>query len=191
MPKRLMSGNQFQRDLFGEFEKPQNRSKRIHDILPRTVSIRIPLERLVFICIAIMMALVVVFAAGVERGRARKAKTQETLVPDAALVEPVLPIVVQKQLKMPVVVKPPQDPAPSIRPSAEEARFTIQAVTFRKKDDAEASVGELSGDGFEAFIVPSGGYFQVRVGRYPDKGSAQKDLKRIRKQFSDCYIRKL
>ena len=77
-----MEDRDVQRELFDEFERGKRHLKMHRGHLTRPTYVSIPLERLVFISIGMIMALVIVHAIGVERGKtiarseARKTSTR-------------------------------------------------------------------------------------------------------------------
>ena len=90
-----MDEEKYQKELF-EFEKPKRFLPKLSDFFPkgdfeRNVILTLTLDRAVFMAIGIIMAMVVVYALGVESG---KSKAQEiaqpvtTALPAAAIVTP-------------------------------------------------------------------------------------------------------
>ena len=70
-----------------------------------------------------------------------------------------------------------------------EKPYTIQVVTHRKKEFAEAEVSRIRKLGYISFIIPSGDYFQVCAGQYASKEEARKDLGVFSSKYKDCFLR--
>lgn len=68
--------------------------------------------------------------------------------------------------------------------------YTIQLVTYKKKEIAENETALLRRQGFFSAIIPSGEYYQVCVGQYADKAEAARDLKTFSARYRDCYLRR-
>lgn len=168
-----MEEEKYQKELF-EFEKPKRSFPGLRKIFPRPdfegrISITFGLERLIFISIGIIMLLVIVFALGVERGKAAS----------GALPRP-----------QPAQVKTEKVAAPAV-PQDFSKPYTIVAAAFRRKDTAIQELNKLKREGFDATVVQSDSYFQVRIGAYPDKDSvlSKKALARIRQFYKDAYFK--
>ncbi len=64
----------------------------------------------------------------------------------------------------------------STKPGSKLVRYSIQAGSFNKKENAEALVAKLRKQGMPATIIAKGDYFRVKVGPSLDKAKA-KDMK--------------
>lgn len=167
-----MEEEKYQKELF-EFEKPQRHFPRLGKIFPKPdfegrISITFGLERLIFISIGIIMLMVIVFAIGVERGKVI-ART-----PRPSVIQP-------KAERIGAAVTPQDFSKP----------YTIVAAVFKRKDTAMHEANKLKNEGFDVTLVQSDSYFQVRVGIYADKDSAQskKALARVRQFYKDAYFK--
>ena len=198
-----MEGEQYQKELF-EIEKPKRSFPRLRKILYKTdfenrVLITITLDRLIFISIGIIMLMVIVFALGVERGRALRKEMGQIANQIAPAKKPRGESIASTPLEK------AQDKASEIKPaSAESAKtsvaqklaapqetnrpYTIIVVTFSRKDDALAEAARLKRDGFDAFVYQSDPYFQVRVGAYSAKEELEPALNRLRRMYKDAYV---
>lgn len=207
-----MDDEKYQKELF-EFEKPKRFLPRLSDFFPkadfeRNVILTLTLDRAVFITIGIIMTMVVIYALGVEAGKARPEAAASVAAP--VVVAPVAvkapdpvpaPIVTPvraapaaaKAVPVPVVVRQPapvvQRPAAVISTSAKP--YTIVAVTLTRRDTAVLEVNKLKRQGMSAVIVPKGNYFQVCIGAYSGKTDvqSQKDLKKVRSLYKDAYLK--
>ena len=214
-----MEEDKYQKELFKEFsEKPGKPLSRLAGILPRPdfegkIAITLTLEKIVFISIGIIMAMIVVFALGVENGRRRSAarispagrpqaaqvampaqrdmqqsqvKTGSALRPAAAMT-PVTQGPSQKGfLNTSAVATPKPDPATDIsRP------YTILAATFSKKETAQATAAFLKKEGLNPFVTYSEPYYRVCVGAYADMQGpqVQRDLVKVKRIYKDAFVR--
>lgn len=66
--------------------------------------------------------------------------------------------------------------------------FSIQCGVFNRGDLAQQAAGRLRGQGFDATVVPDGGSFKVRVGRYRTYAEASAQLPRVRRVQPDAFI---
>lgn len=73
-----------------------------------------------------------------------------------------------------------------------KGRYTIQLVTYKSEQRAEQQVARLNEQGYRAFIIPSGEYYQVCVERLQTKEIARTvkmQLQRETGKYGDAYIR--
>ena len=68
--------------------------------------------------------------------------------------------------------------------------YSIQLVTYKKKEYAEKEMKTLRRSGFFSTIIPSGDYYQVCVGQYASNNEARRDLAYFRVKYKDCYLRR-
>lgn len=203
-----MPENRPQKEFF-EFEKPKKSFFRLPRIFRRAdldsnLTVSLGLEKILFISIALVMVAVIIYALGVERGKAisRKSDIYAQPVAPAKLLLPVRPTEIQIPHPL-TAAKPPV----SVRSAADEAvadiaatnlgggtiSYAIVTATFRSKEAAARLGTQLRKEGFDTHTVESGQYFQVCVGSFRDKNGAeaQKQLRRIRQKYKDAYIRML
>ncbi len=75
-----------------------------------------------------------------------------------------------------------------------EKRFTLQLATYVTTDRAEEQIQKLKKLGYNAFVIPSGKYFQVCIEKLQTKSTAQSLKTRIQNEthlYPDAYIRNL
>ena len=182
----MMEEERHQKELF-EFEKPKKRFRGFADIFPKAgfganFAVMLTLEKAIFMSLAAIMLLVVVFALGVERG-----KSMPKDVSPAALPKKTAQI-----LTAPVKAASPVQAAPA-RPAAEAASrpYTIVAAAFSRREYAAREAGRLKRSGFDAFVAESDPYFLACVGAYADRSGArtQEDLNKVRKLYKDAYTK--
>lgn len=70
--------------------------------------------------------------------------------------------------------------------------FTVQTVTFNSKAQAEKSIQTLASKGQEAFLIPSGRFFQVCLGKFASKQEATAKMAQLKASGvapKDAFIR--
>ena len=69
--------------------------------------------------------------------------------------------------------------------------YTIQVASYKDKKSVERLMGEFRAKGQKSFSLPKGEFMIVCVGDYPNPTDASKAAKSFKKQFPDCFVRKL
>lgn len=101
------------------------------------------------------------------------------------------PIVAPATPALVATPRPTTPPAPAVtpRPRAVTSRppqapgatlWRVQAGAFLKRENAQERVNQLSGAGFDAYILPTGGLFKVFVGAFADRALAAELAERLR-----------
>lgn len=175
-----------QKELF-EFEKPKKLFPKFGMTMPRgDFALTLTLEKLVFLGIGVIMIMVVIYALGVERGKAvirinTAAVTSSAPVRTAPSVQkpPVAPVrimAVDTVEPVPVRVKPSKS-------------YAIVAASFTRKEWAQAESDHLRKKGYDAFVIESTPYFVVCVGSYSTREKAKFALKKVRLTYKDAYLK--
>ena len=73
--------------------------------------------------------------------------------------------------------------------TAVEKPYTIQLVTYRKKELADAEIATVRKMGYTAYIDRKGEYLQVCAGQYATKDTAKRDLATFQKRYEGCFLR--
>lgn len=121
--------------------------------------------------IIFIISLLIVYSIGIERGkRSIQAKKEKELIP-----------VKDEEIK-------PLTPKEEIQ---EIKGYVIQVATYKKDPYAEKEALNLKKKGFSSFTKKSGDFIVVYVGSFQSKDEAQISLKKLKKHYSDCFIRKL
>ncbi|MDD5495911.1 MAG: SPOR domain-containing protein [Candidatus Omnitrophica bacterium] len=196
-----MDDDKYQRELF-EFEKPKKVFPRLGNIFPKdNFMLVLTMEKLIFVLIAIIMLIVIVYALGVEMGKAdvlRRLYSQRQGGQDTDKIAlrasgtPKEAPDTTASLKAAVPATASIQKAPSKDKQVREALnpyYTIIAVTFTREDTASAEAARLKKDGLDAFIAQSDKYYTVCVGRYAAKEVARKSLGKVRRMYKDAYIK--
>lgn len=79
---------------------------------------------------------------------------------------------------------------------AAENFFTLQLVTYRNERYAEREAESLAKQGYEVFILPSGSFYQVCIGKFEERRQALGMLQRfkakdVRQEYHDAYVRRM
>ena len=207
----IMDNEGYQKELFEEFDKKPKKAFPGLKILPKAdfegkVIITISLEKAVFVSIGIILAMVIVFALGVERGRITASEPDMDNVTIAhqvqaspkieatALAQPA-PSQVAHVLKNAAPVPNTASNAVSVAGEKNENEdhsvqpYTIIAMTFKERETAVQAVNWLKKEGFQAYQKQDGQFFPVCVGPYANKNSAQSELVKVKRFCKDAYIK--
>ena len=194
-----------QKELFEEFKKEKGKIERIADTIARKrkkTYLSFSLENLVFILIVFMLALIVAFALGVERGKKIGQDIEpvvlesvyvsgeyDTVSSEGYLKPPELGI----EAPLPETFELPLEPSVPEKKEAlpKERLYTIQVISYKQKDLAEKEVRKLSAGKVEAFVIPSGNWYQVCAGRYRNTDEAKKELLALAKEYNGSFVRRI
>lgn len=180
------------------------------------------MDQLIMMLILMLIIFAVVFSMGVEKGkRAVSVSIQEQSI---QITQPAIPAQVKEPVKLtapkeivPGVVTTSeaiQEPAAPVEKAEEpqiviteakavetpakqaalDGKYTIQVVTYVSEKQAERQIDHLKSKGYEAFVVPSGKYFQICVNAFSNKQSALSQLQALQVQKlapHDAYVRSM
>ena len=185
-----------QQELFRQFSEEPKKRERLPSLRksPRPILINTSLEQVILLVIMLILTGCLVFFLGVIRGKALYRKSGGVLTSRTAPPPPASPAVFSRQLATtrppPPVKTSPQTNAPVTAAADLSKPYTIQLVTYKKRELAEREVSALRRAGYFAAIIPSGDYYQVCVGQYGAKEEAKKDLKAFGARYKDCFLRR-
>ena len=193
-----------QHDLFGEVAPGQpKKSERFAPFhrTPKPILLSTSVEQIILTGILVILAGCLVFFLGVLRGRSlgRVMVPPPLAAPMPAPKPAVLvPPVKKPEAARPVgVFRPAPMPTPAVKieprpaPAADATKpYTLQLITYKKKDQAEGEAEELRRRGFQAFVAPSGAYYLVCSGQYGSKEEAVRDLQALGGKYKDCFLRR-
>jgi cell division septation protein DedD len=202
-----MTDKEFQKDFFGDRKYEEKAripllTRRYPDriFLPH---LKIPVEYAVIISIAVLVLVIIAYAAGVERGKrvgsvtpveesfqaetvAVKPAESEAIVSEeaVAVTEPEEAVVEEapKQGTVKEVVKIPEAPV---------GKYVIQLASFKNLDSAEEEIEKLEKNGIQADVTKKGAWYQVYASGYTTIESAKRAKKLLSADYEDCYIRRL
>ena len=151
-------------------------------------------DQLALACVGMLLALTVVFAGGVERGKhlaraERLGQPQEE--PARALSKNVRspvsePIVVAPVISTPKAPEPARQPASSSRP-----RYAVQVRTYSQPQLAKMELNRLHAKGESAFLIIREGRTAVYVGPFPSRNDATEKVALLRSRYQDCFVKSL
>lgn len=190
---------QSQFELFPETVGPAD--KNVH---PRLMfsSLIFSLENIIVTGIFIVMAVILSFSVGVERGkRTIIVPAVTTSAPGTALAASVSALPANQGSVAPKVAAP-APPAiekktdkfreePAKLPEILTGDYTVQVASFKKKDYAMKEATDLKKNGYHIFIVTKSGYSLVCVGKFSEKDGAKVILTQLKKKYKDCMVRRL
>ncbi len=170
-------------------------------------------ENTIVLCIVFVMAVVLFFSFGVERGKQ---------IVKGALTEPPAAITVLSTPEEPSGKVFERSPAPAGSTKAqkntapaqaagsqqqkqtpaatnatpslekkEKGTFTIQVASFKEKEKARMEAKRLKSRGYEIFILPKGKHSIVCVGKFAIKDEATEFLNKLKSKYNDCLVRRL
>lgn len=157
-------------------------------------------ENTIVLCIVFVMAVVLFFSFGVERGKQ---------IVKGALAEPPATITVLSTPEKPSgkVAERSLAPAESTNaqkntaPAAanatpslekkEKATFTIQVASFKEKGKAQMEAKRLKSKGYEIFVLPKGKHSIVCIGKFAIKDEAAEFSNKLKSKYNDCLVRRL
>lgn len=168
-----------QAEFFSEFQA-SGRNKLAYFkkeiALGKKMVLSISYENLALFLIILIMVVVVFFSLGVERGKRIAIKNMRTWAMPHA----------DKAAKKAL---PTEDNA--IAWQTINKPYTIQIMAVKKIAEAEQETARLNSGGYKAFIVQSGSWYHVCVGRYVSTAELANDLAAIKVKYPDCYVRKM
>jgi cell division septation protein DedD len=144
-------------------------------------------EQILFTAIGGLIAVVIAFSLGVEKGKSITQSYENHMV-ETRVAAPILPLpekVVHKEEAKEIALQ-------ASEPKGEESKgYTIQVASYKNKKSVEKLVVEFHSKGQKSFSLPKGEFMIVCVGNYPNPTDASKTAKTLKKQFPDCFVRKL
>ena len=185
---------QKQPELFDEVFDPDiaasGNKHRQHKLGPlKRLTIAVSYEIAIVSCILILMATILSFAIGFERGK--KISKQ--------IVEPAAKGLTKKSVAQENIVTANPE-KPTIRQQAEKPspleqkrKFAIQLIAYAKKDRALKQIEKLKEIGYRSFMDQSGKFFLVSIGPYVNREDAKQTLKRIKSKslYQDAFIKRI
>ena len=173
------------------------------------VSLR--MDHLIVLLIIQVVIFVIVFSAGVEKGKRSLAVSSIPQSVQAAAdvpvlpqpiavteskpaIEAVMPLPVAAEVQPAIKVKQPipdsdisiteisDQKLKAITPERLDGKYTIQLVTYKSDSQAQKQIEFLEVKGYRGFVVPSGDYYQVCINAFESKQSALSQLQNLQLQ---------
>ncbi len=194
-----------QLELFNEIKRPQRGYlffKKKFAFPRHAISFVVNYENLILFIIGLVLALVISFSIGVERGKRLRLSAQNASVskkiPEQAkriIAIPATDAASIKQNKIKTsadkvsIQVPSADSKEPIQPVVKRARaYFIQVVTYTNKVLAEKEKEKLLRIGISSFINLSDRFYQVKAGPFYNKDDALNLQRELKKTYKDCYI---
>ncbi len=134
-------------------------------------------EKIILIIIGFLIIGIVSFSLGVKRGKylALLEKKKQTKIEQKKTLEETKPV--REKVKSP--------------PIEEEVNYTIQVATYKTKTYAQREADKLNEKGLKTLVLLKGKYVLLCVGKFLNKDEASVTLKKLKKRYQDCFIRRL
>ena len=149
-------------------------------------SIVLSIDSIVIISIGIILAIIVSFSVGIEKGRKTslveitKFSEKETNKKNMENLEVKQQIKEKKEKKTALVAE-----------KNISGKYTIQVASYKKTSDANKEIKKLEKEGYKTTIIIKGNWKQVCVGDFSNKKQPIPVLKKLRKKYRDCFIKPL
>jgi len=193
--------NEYKNDLFDELTRPgrKHRVPKSRPVAKRyQLQINISYEHLIFSVIVLIMAMVLVFSIGTEKGRRISQGPVQIAEENAKVVIKPEPKTETVNISEPpeaetVLIQEPKAPLqePIKTPAKNISKpYTIQVATFWSKENAKKEVEKLRKKGFESSIISHNNKYQLCVGAYVDKDSTSGSMEILKKDYKDCFVRR-
>ncbi|OGW69295.1 MAG: hypothetical protein A2036_00560 [Omnitrophica bacterium GWA2_50_21] len=201
-----------QRDLFRDLkaeEAETNEPVPVNQMQPsffERVRIVLTLDKIILWALLNITAMVFIYSAGIEHGikSSRQANPSDVKVSETQLSVKDQTVEASVKPEVSTLENKSQEPsaATDIAVPAETTvalktgTYTIQLATYRRKDQAETEVLRLKKKGHDAFIIPSGKFFQVCVEKFEKRPEAFQKLLELKsggldRVYQGAYVRPL
>ena len=163
-------------------------------------SLTMTLENIISGLILVIMAIVLSYSLGVEKGKrvvfkkvAPALPAATTVVPqDTKKINPLPSEVKQETLQPPAQEDVNNSPdTQTVMKEILDIAYTIQVASFKNKEHAHEEATALKRKGYEIFVMPKGNYSIVCVGKFLKKDQAHDTLSQLKKKYKDCLVRRL
>ena len=160
-------------------------------------------ENIIVVCIVLMMAFILLFSFGVERGRRIASASQGPVKANEG--EIAKPFVREATETIEVKIDPKElvseneeavedreiIQVPIEKQLTEEQLFTVQVASFKTKSHAQKEAESLGKMGTETFVLPKGSYTIVCVGKFAERAKADKFSRTLKSKYRDLLVRRL
>jgi hypothetical protein len=154
----------------------------------------IPVDTTILLVVIIILLLIIAFSWGIERGRKLtlgdlsieiKAQEENVTAKDENGNETI------KKAKKKEIEKIEKIREKNETIEAKEPLYRVQVASFRKLSSANQEAEKLRKKGYPVKIEEKGRYSVVYAGKFKEKKEAEKDLKKLKKIYKDCVLRRL
>ncbi|MFH1380994.1 MAG: SPOR domain-containing protein [Candidatus Omnitrophota bacterium] len=175
-----------QKEFFKDFDQKNGKIKKISDKITerrKKMYINLGLENIIFAIILVIMCVIAAFALGTEHGKriSSKPMPQKIFVKND---EPIPAFIENDGLMEKDETEPDRN-----KKELESARYVIQLISYTDMASAVKEQNKLLNKNIHAVIIPSGKWYQIRVGGYNNIKDAKKALEEFSKDYNGCFIR--
>ncbi len=176
MTKRFFQDKK-EKDLFEDFQAADKQiRKKVRLNLPRLKNrVSLSYENIIFLAIGFVMASVILFSLGVEKGR-NDSNGAKVVKHRSIKEEKAKKIVPKKEIK---------------KERSSQDKYIIQLAAFKEKNSAKKELRQLEKDGYTGGIKKSGTYYQLYIAGFTRKKEAENVVKSLQEKYKDCYVKKL
>jgi hypothetical protein len=151
-------------------------------------------EKVILVIIGFAVMGIVCFSLGVEKGKSLVTLKSDTQLDIAARQVPAAPVaapVISVSIPRPAsqeAVKLPQN-----KNDFNEyiQNYTIQVASFSSRINAQKEADLLKKKGMSPLVVAKGKFSVVCVGNFSKREEAETLLPKLKKQYTDCHVRRL
>ena len=179
-----------QKELFEEYNINKRNSSLPNQLQFRDkIVLKLSLESFIFFSIGIILACVIAFSFGVEKGKNIAFSKTKRPVRIATKETPLKQEVVSKSVP---VQKAQEIAAAKQAPGASNGQsYVIQTITYLKPELAQKETDTLRSQGYQSYMSQSGKYYVVYVGFYLSEVEAKGKLKDLKQTYKDSFIKKI
>lgn len=176
----IRSRDRGEKDLFGQIQIADKKiRKKTRFLLPRLKNeITLSYENIIFIVIAFIMSCIIFFSLGVEKGRHDIGRQVETAYSRGATQNP------------PAAEETYVEDTRPVKEERKTAEYIIQLAAFTKIPSANEEAERLKLEGYNVSIKKTGSYYQLYIGGFKKRKTAERAIKKLKEKYSDCYILK-
>ena len=197
---KRMSNKQVQLEIFEQGHQPQKSNRPYVQTDAPVAQSQLPV-RISVIAACSIIVFIAVFALGIERGKSLE--NTKNSAPDHEIIAENTQSPAEVTPKIPAVpiTQPIQEELTPINKTLEKdkkndtlnpSRYAIQIATYKKDSSyVKKEIAKLKQNGFKPLIKTSGDYMIIYAGDFENKETAQEQLKKLKKTYKDCFIKKI
>jgi len=156
-------------------------------------------QKTILLIIGFIITGLVSFSLGVEKGM-RNAKMQYSPLTQKEQIQVPLtrtknivthPAITKEVTTVPVRTEEVTTTPMPVKPADSIKSYTIQLASYQSKEYAQKAAAALKKNGLSPLIISKGGYTVLCVGNFSNKDTANSLLSELKKQYKDCFVRRL
>jgi len=185
----MENNNAYQLELFSKAGSTDKLTARMHN--NNLLAFMRNYEKTLLLAIAFIIIGIAAFSLGVKRGKTNQGQTPPAA--SNAIVnkkeQVAYPANAAPLIKMPNAATTNQTQPPKTKEYIE--KYTIQLATYKAKTSAQKEADGLKKTGFSPILLSNDKYSVLCIGNFPNKETARNLLVKLKKQYRDCFIRRL